>query len=81
MEPSLEKTAHYASKYNGSENILDWVMKRIRPSVLSSKQGGIHMSMVKKDTIEAKGFAIQIYTEDFKNDYKRLYKSNGYCKI
>ena len=29
------------------------------------------MSKVKKDTIEAKGFAIQIYTEDFK---KRLYK-------
>ena len=37
MEPSLEKTAHYASKYNGSENILDWVMKRISPSVLSLK--------------------------------------------
>ena len=72
MEPSLEKTAHYASKYNGSENILDWVMKRIRPSVLSLRQGGIHMSMVKKDTIEAKGFAIQIYTEDFKNDYISL---------
>ena len=34
------------------------------------------MSKVKKETIEAKGFAIQIYTEDFK---KRLYKSNGYC--
>ena len=30
------------------------------------------MSMVKKDTIEAKGFAIQIYTEDFKNDYVSL---------
>jgi len=28
--------------------------------------------MVKKDTIEAKGFAIQIYTEDFKNDYISL---------
>ena len=25
-----------------------------------------------KDTIEAKGFAIQIYTEDFKNDYISL---------
>jgi len=25
------------------------------------------MFKVKKDTIEAKGFAIQIYTEDFKN--------------
>ena len=30
------------------------------------------MSMVKKDTIEAKGFAIQIYTEDFQNDYISL---------
>ena len=30
------------------------------------------MSMVKKDTIEAKGFAIQIYTEDFKNEYISL---------
>ena len=30
------------------------------------------MSMVKKDTIEAKGFAIQIYTDDFKNDYISL---------
>ena len=39
------------------------------------------MSKVKKEQISAKGFAIQIYTEDFKNDYKRLYKSNGYCKI
>lgn len=34
------------------------------------------MSKVKKETIEAKGFAIQIYTEDFQNDY---IKSNGYC--
>lgn len=30
------------------------------------------MYKVKKDTIEAKGFAIQIYTEDFKNDYISL---------
>ncbi len=30
------------------------------------------MSKVKKDTIEAKGFTIQIYTEDFKNDYMSL---------
>ncbi|MDY6231638.1 KilA-N domain-containing protein [Peptostreptococcus porci] len=30
------------------------------------------MSKVKKDTIEATGFAIQIYTEDFKNDYISL---------
>ena len=30
------------------------------------------MSKLKKDTIEAKGFSIQIYTEDFKNDYISL---------
>ena len=30
------------------------------------------MSKVKKDTIEAKGFAIRIYTEDFRNDYISL---------
>ena len=30
------------------------------------------MYKVKKDTIEAKGFAIQIYTEDFRNDYISL---------
>lgn len=30
------------------------------------------MSKAKKDTIEAKGFAIQIYTENFKNDYISL---------
>ena len=30
------------------------------------------MSRVKKEMIEAKGFAIQIYTEDFKNDYISL---------
>lgn len=30
------------------------------------------MSKVKKETIGAKGFAIQIYTEDFKNDYISL---------
>ncbi|WP_337742804.1 KilA-N domain-containing protein [Fusobacterium gonidiaformans] len=30
------------------------------------------MSKMKKETIEAKGFAIQIYTEDFKNDYISL---------
>ncbi|KXA10569.1 KilA-N domain-containing protein [Finegoldia magna] len=39
------------------------------------------MSKVKKETIEAKGFAIQIYIEDFKNDYISLtdiakYKNN-----
>ena len=30
------------------------------------------MSKVKKDTIEAKGIAIQVYTENFKNDYISL---------
>ena len=30
------------------------------------------MSKVKKDMIEAKGFSIQIYTEDSKNDYISL---------
>ena len=30
------------------------------------------MSKVKKETIEAKGLAIQVYTEDFKNDYISL---------
>ena len=30
------------------------------------------MTKIKKDTIEAKGISIQIYTEDFKNDYISL---------
>jgi len=30
------------------------------------------MSKVKKDAIQANGFAIQIYTEDFKNNYMSL---------
>ena len=30
------------------------------------------MSKVKKDMLEAKGFAIQVYTEDFKNDFISL---------
>ncbi len=30
------------------------------------------MSKIKKDTIKAKGFSIQIYTEDFQNDYISL---------
>ena len=29
----------------------------------------MYMSKLKKDTIEAKGLSIQVYTEDFKNDY------------
>ena len=30
------------------------------------------MTKIKKDTIEAKGFSIQVYTEYFKNDYMSL---------
>ena len=30
------------------------------------------MSKIKKETIEANGFSIQIYTKDFKNDYISL---------
>ena len=40
--------------------------------IVNYVKGETHMSKVKKDTIEAKGFAIQIYTEDFKNDYISL---------
>lgn len=30
------------------------------------------MSKIKKEKIEAKGFSIEVYTEDFKNDYISL---------
>ena len=30
------------------------------------------MAKIKKETIEAKGLEIQVYTEDFKNDYISL---------
>lgn len=30
------------------------------------------MSNIKEEIIEAKGFSIQVYTEDFKNDYISL---------
>lgn len=30
------------------------------------------MSKIKKETIKTNGFSIQIYTEDFKNDYISL---------
>lgn len=30
------------------------------------------MKEIKKDTIQAKGFSIEVYTEDFKNDYISL---------
>ena len=36
------------------------------------KKEEIILSKIKKETIEAKGFSIQIYTEDFKNDYVSL---------
>ena len=29
------------------------------------------MSKIKKEKIEAKGFSIEVYTEDFKNDYMK----------
>lgn len=32
----------------------------------------VNMSKIKKDIIQAKGFSIQIYTEDFQNDYISL---------
>ena len=31
-----------------------------------------NMSKIKKETIEAKGLTIQVYTEDFRNDYVSL---------
>ncbi|MDY5795646.1 MAG: hypothetical protein SPJ84_07455 [Fusobacterium gastrosuis] len=30
------------------------------------------MSKIKKEKIEAKGFSIEVYTEDFENDYISL---------
>ena len=35
-------------------------------------KGDFTVAKVTKEQISAKGFAIQIYTEDFKNDYIRL---------
>jgi hypothetical protein len=40
--------------------------------MLFDKRRYANISKVKKDTIEVKGVAIQIYTEDFKNDYVSL---------
>ena len=40
--------------------------------MLFDKRIYANISKVKKDTIEVKGIAIQIYTEDFKNDYVSL---------
>ena len=39
------------------------------------------MSKAKKDMIEAKCFAIQIYTEDFKNDYISLTDITRYKNV
>ena len=39
------------------------------------------MSKIKKDAVEAKGFSIQIYTEDFKNDYISLMDIARYRNI
>lgn len=33
---------------------------------------GGKMSKIKKDTIQVQGFSIEVYTEDFKNDYISL---------
>ena len=34
--------------------------------------GGSKLSKINKEQISAKGFSIQVYTEDFKNDYISL---------
>lgn len=39
------------------------------------------MSKVKKDTIEAKSFTIQTYTEDFRNDYISLTDITRYKNV
>ncbi|WP_241497045.1 hypothetical protein [Streptobacillus notomytis] len=39
------------------------------------------MSKIKKDKIEVQGFSIQIYTEDFKNDYISLTDIAKYRKV
>ena len=40
--------------------------------MIHEDKGGIYMSKIRKEQISAKGFDIQIYTEDFKNDYISL---------
>ena len=47
-------------------------MMELDYQMLFDKRIYANISKVKKDTIEVKGIAIQIYTEDFKNDYVRL---------
>ena len=54
--------------------VLDFLKKCgiINISILHQHQGGVLMSKMKKDTIKAKGFEIQVYTRDFKNDFVSL---------
>ncbi|WP_331648035.1 hypothetical protein [Oribacterium sinus] len=47
-------------------------MMELDYQMLFDKRIYANISKVKKDTIEVKGVAIQIYTEDFKNDYVSL---------
>ena len=47
-------------------------MMELDYQMLFDKRIYANISKVKKDTIEVKGIAIQIYTEDFKNDYVSL---------
>ena len=47
-------------------------MMELDYQMLFDKRRYANISKVKKDTIEVKGFAIQIYTEDFKNDFISL---------
>ena len=47
-------------------------MMELDYQMLFDKRIDANISKVKKDTIEVKGVAIQIYTEDFKNDYVSL---------
>ena len=47
-------------------------MMELDYQMLFDKRRYANISKVKKDTIEVKGVAIQIYTEDFKNDYVSL---------
>lgn len=47
-------------------------MMELDYQMLFDKRRYANISKVKKDTIEVKGVAIQIYTEVFKNDYVSL---------
>lgn len=51
------------------------LFKRVRNIIQTGKNIGEKegkMSKIKKETIGAKGFSIQVYTEDFKDDYISL---------